>query len=98
MVDFMRESGRMTEQQLDDMVDRIAILPGQLTAYDSGALEILALRTLAEAELGEAFDIRSFHDRVLENGTLPLTALREHIELWLKSESARIAAEAVVDD
>lgn len=93
-MDFMRESGRMTEKQLDDMVDRIAILPGQLTAYDSGALEIVALRALAESELGDAFDIRTFHDRVLENGTLPLTALREHVESWLESETARLAAEA----
>jgi uncharacterized protein (DUF885 family) len=92
-IEFMGEAGRMTEKQLDDMVDRIAILPGQLTAYDSGGLEIVALRALAEAELGEAFDIRSFHDRILENGTLPLTALRRHIESWINNEQARIAAE-----
>lgn len=91
---FMRESGRMTETQLNDMVDRIAILPGQLTAYDSGGLEIMALRALAEAELGEGFDIRAFHDAVLENGTLPLTVLREHVESWVAEEKARIAAAA----
>jgi len=91
-MDFMRESGRMTEQQLDDMVDRIAILPGQLTAYDSGGLEILALRSLAETEMGENFDIRAFHDTVLENGTLPLTVLRQQVERWIEAEKARIAA------
>ena len=98
--EFMGESGRMTEKQLDDMVDRIAILPGQLTAYDSGGLEIMALRALAEAELGESFDIRVFHDRVLENGTLPLTALRVHIERWIGREQALMAAEleAVEED
>ena len=83
----------MTEQQLDDMVDRIAILPGQLTAYDSGGLEIFALRSLAEDTLGEAFDLRAFHDAVLENGTLPLTALRQHLEYWIESEQSRIVAE-----
>jgi uncharacterized protein (DUF885 family) len=67
-------------------VDRIAILPGQLTAYDSGGLEILALRRQAEAALGERFDIREFHDRVLENGTIPLKQLRTHIENWLTDE------------
>ena len=70
------------------MVDRIAILPGQLTAYDSGGLEILALRREAEEALGDRFDIRAFHDRVLENGTIPLAQLRAHIEQWIEEESA----------
>ena len=82
-IDFMMESGRFPESMGDEMVDRIAILPGQLTAYDSGGLEILALRRQAEAALGDAFDIREFHDRVLENGTVPLPALRAHIERWI---------------
>jgi uncharacterized protein (DUF885 family) len=86
-VAFMRESGRLTDNELEEMVDRIAVLPGQLTAYDTGGLEILALRELAEARLGEAFDIREFHDRLLENGTLPLTLLREHMERWLDGKS-----------
>ncbi|MDX1555961.1 MAG: DUF885 domain-containing protein [Xanthomonadales bacterium] len=92
-IEFMAESGRMSDKQLNDMVDRIAILPGQLTAYDSGGLEIMALRALAERELGEAFDIRRFHDALLQNGTLPLTALRQHMERWIASEHARIVAE-----
>jgi uncharacterized protein (DUF885 family) len=86
-VAFMRESGRLTDNELEEMVDRIAVLPGQLTAYDTGGLEILALRELAEARLGEAFDIREFHDRLLENGTLPLSHLRAHIEDWLETRS-----------
>jgi uncharacterized protein (DUF885 family) len=65
------------------MVDRIAILPGQLTAYDSGGLEIFALRREAEAALGDDFDIREFHDRILEHGTIPLGDLRRHIQAWL---------------
>ena len=65
------------------MVDRIAILPGQLTAYDSGGLEIVALRRQAEKVLGDNFDIRAFHDCVLEDGTIPLTQLRAHVEAWI---------------
>ena len=84
-IDFMMESGRFPESMGDDMVDRIAILPGQLTAYDSGGLEILALRRQAEEALGEHFDIREFHDRVLENGTIPLGYLRQHVEAWIAS-------------
>jgi len=59
-----------------------------LTAYDSGGLEILALRKQAEDAMGDDFDIREFHDRILENGTIPLVQLRAHIEAWIaKSEN-----------
>jgi uncharacterized protein (DUF885 family) len=90
-MDFMNETGRFPESIADDMVDRIAIIPGQLTSYDSGGLEIFALRRQAEEALGEEFDIREFHDRVLENGSIPLGALREHIEAWIagKEEAMR---------
>ena len=57
-INFMMESGRFSESMGDEMVDRIAILPGQLTAYDSGGLEILALCAMAEEAMGEDFDIR----------------------------------------
>ncbi len=82
-IEFMLESGRFPATFGDQMVDRIAILPGQLTAYDSGGLEILTLRKLAEDTLGSNFDIREFHDKVLENGTIPLAQLRTHIEAWI---------------
>lgn len=85
-IEFMMVSGRFPETMGDEMVDRIAILPGQLTAYDSGGLEILALRRQAEEQLGEDFDIREFHDRILENGTIPLPALRAHVERWIASK------------
>jgi uncharacterized protein (DUF885 family) len=88
-VAFMLETGRFPPEQGDSMVDRIAILPGQLTAYDAGGLEILALRREAEIALGEEFDLRQFHDRVLEHGTIPLGALRHHIENWIAAERER---------
>ena len=87
-IEFMMESGRFPETMGDDLVDRIAILPGQLTAYDSGGLEIVALRRQAAEALGDDFDIREFHDRVLENGTIPLPALRAHIERWIEQRRA----------
>ncbi len=87
-IEFMMESGRFPESMGDEMVDRIAILPGQLTAYDSGGLEILALRKMAEDAMGDDFDIREFHDRVLENGTIPLLQLRAHIEAWIEDYRA----------
>jgi len=90
---FMAEAGRMSNRELDDTVDRIAVLPGQLTSYDSGGLEILALRRLAEERLGENFDIKEFHDQLLKNGTAPLTLLRAHIEAWLEKVSPRSGRE-----
>ena len=87
-IEFMMAAGRFPETMGDQMVDRIAILPGQLTAYDSGGLEILALRRQAEEALGDDFDIREFHDRILENGMIPLPALRTHIERWIAQQSA----------
>ena len=84
VIDFMVESGRFSAQEADDAVDRFAIMPGQLTSYDSGGLEIMALRREAEAALGPGFDIREFHQRVLENGTVPLTALRADLEAWIE--------------
>jgi len=87
-IDFMMESGRFPESMGDEMVDRIAILPGQLTAYDSGGLEILALRKMAEEAMGDDFDIREFHQRILENGTIPLPQLRDHLEAWIEEYQA----------
>lgn len=88
-IEFMMESGRFPETMGDQMVDRIAILPGQLTAYDSGGLEILALRKMAEDAMGKDFDVRQFHQKILENGTIPLLQLRAHVAAWVEDYEAR---------
>lgn len=80
---FLKESGRQTDETARDLLDRIAVIPGQLTAYDTGGLEIFALRRQAEERLGDRFDIKEFHERVLENGAAPLGALRAHVEKWI---------------
>lgn len=86
---FVIESGRFDDKTADELLDRIAVIPGQLTAYDTGGLEILALRNEAMKRLGARFDIQAFHDRVLENGAAPLGALREHVEEWIAAEQQR---------
>jgi uncharacterized protein (DUF885 family) len=83
---FLIESGRFNADGAEGAIDRIAAMPGQLTAYDTGALEIMALRREAEQRLGSRFDIREFHDRILENGVLPLAVLRAHVEKWIARE------------
>jgi uncharacterized protein (DUF885 family) len=65
-------------------VDRYISVPGQASAYMLGNLEIRALRSEAERRLGDRFDIREFHDRVLEDGSLPLPALRVKLLAWME--------------
>jgi uncharacterized protein (DUF885 family) len=67
------------EQKIVPEVDRYIIMPGQATAYMVGALEIERLRADAQQRLGSSFDLRRFHDAVLEDGSLPLPMLREKI-------------------
>lgn len=88
VVDFFCESGRFCGSEGDDLVDRMAVLPGQLTAYDSGGLEIMALRRQAEEALGERFDLAGFHEVVLGSGTVPLVALRANVEAWIAAQRA----------
>jgi uncharacterized protein (DUF885 family) len=83
---FMADSGRFTPEESAAVVDRIAMWPGQLTAYDTGALEFFALREQAEQALGNRFDIREFHDILLESGTVTLPMLREQVRAWLESK------------
>ena len=88
-IDYLVATGRFSLQESEDLVDRMAVWPGQLTAYDSGGLEIMALRAEAEKELGPRFDIRDFHRAVLELGVVPLGALREHVRSWIAAEKAQ---------
>jgi uncharacterized protein (DUF885 family) len=67
-------------------VDRYIAWPAQACAYMIGYLEITRLRDEAKQKLGSRFDLRRFHDRVLENGSVPLPVLRRKIEAWIASE------------
>lgn len=86
---FAIESGRFNENSAEVLLDRLAVIPGQLTAYDTGGLEIASLRDEAVRRLGARFDIQAFHDRVLENGAAPLGALRRHVEEWIAEEETK---------
>jgi len=86
---YVLESGRFTPQDAKDLADRVAMWPGQLTAYDSGGLYIMALRREAEQALGPKFDLKRFHTVVLGSGVVPLAKLRENVEAWIAAERAR---------
>jgi uncharacterized protein (DUF885 family) len=82
-VDYMRANTLWSPDDIEAEVDRYIVWPGQATAYMLGTLEIVRLRAEAEEALGDRFDIRAFHDRVLEDGNVPLPLLEEKIEHWL---------------
>jgi uncharacterized protein (DUF885 family) len=84
-VEYMLTHTPISRDDVESEVDRYIANPGQATAYMVGRLEIDRLRRAAEVQLGQDFDIREFHDRVLESGSVPLPLLRAHIEAWLDS-------------
>ena len=63
-------------------------MPSQATAYKVGMLKILQLRDKAKKSLGDKFDIRQFHEVVLDNGSVPLDVLEELVDRWIKSKQA----------
>jgi uncharacterized protein (DUF885 family) len=73
---FMKSLHLASDEEIASEVDRYVIWPGQATAYMTGALEIERLRAETQSRLGSAFDLRRFHDAVLEDGSVPLPMLR----------------------
>lgn len=88
-IDYMLQHTAENRQSVENEIDRYIIWPGQATAYMIGNLEIRSLREMAQRELGPRFDIRAFHDRVLEDGTVTLPMLRDKITRWVAAEKAR---------
>jgi len=83
-VDYMMNNTGWAPIDIQNDIDRYISWPGQANAYMLGMLEIRRLRTLAESELGERFDIREFHDRVLENGSVTLPMLEKAVMAWIE--------------
>jgi uncharacterized protein (DUF885 family) len=86
-IDYMQENTAKTEQDIAVEVDRYIVMPGQALAYKIGELAIKELRAKAESMLGPAFDIRKFHNAILDNGPLPLTLLNKQIEEWITAQT-----------
>jgi uncharacterized protein (DUF885 family) len=86
-IDYMLAHTTEAKDDAAAEIDRYIIYPGQATAYMLGMLEIQQARVGAEQKLGPTFDIKGFHDRVLEDGAVPLTFLTEKIRKWVASQS-----------
>jgi uncharacterized protein (DUF885 family) len=71
--------------------DRYIAWPGQALAYKIGQLTIHKLRDEAKSQLGAKFDIKAFHDEILNGGSMPLDLLQERVEGWIKSQAPRTA-------
>ena len=87
-IEYMITNTGMTEDEVTREIERYAVWPGQATAYKTGQLAILDLRTMAEAQLGDRFDLRAFHELVLMNGAMPLSLLREQVEAWTEAQAS----------
>lgn len=83
-VDYMVDNTGLSPGFVQAQVMRYISLPGQATAYMVGKLEIMRIREKAAAALGEDFDLRQFHNVVLQNGSMPLSTLEEVIDSWIE--------------
>ncbi len=84
MVDYFRAHTSEDEPDIQAEVDRYIVLPAQALTYKLGELEMVRLRDRAREALGSGFDLRAFHDRLLNGGALPLDVLKERVEAWIR--------------
>ncbi len=93
-IDYMAENSGLSMNNVVSEVDRYISWPGQALAYKTGELKIRELRARAETQLGRQFDIRQFHDKVLENGALPLSILESIIDAWIATSLKQSSSES----
>src|SRR6202140_1861108 len=88
MIDFFHEHTSDDEPDLQAETDRYIAVPGQALAYKFAQLEILKLREVAKNELGTRYDIRAFHDEILNGGALPLDVLDVRVIAWIADQKS----------
>jgi uncharacterized protein (DUF885 family) len=89
VVEFFRKSGAVDEPTIQSETDRYIAWPGQALSYKLGQLKIRELRERAKKELGPKFDLRSFHDEMLNGGTLPLDLLEARTAKWIAEQKGK---------
>jgi uncharacterized protein (DUF885 family) len=87
-IHYMVENAGINEGFAAAEVDRYIVTPGQALGYKIGELKIKELRAKAQAALGDKFDIRHFHNALLDDGPLPLTLLEKRIDEWIAAQAA----------
>ena len=86
MVDYFHEHSALDETNIQSEVDRYIAWPAQALGYKMGQLKILELRDRAKAALGAKFDLKAFHDEVLDSGALPLDVLEKRADAWIAAQ------------
>jgi uncharacterized protein (DUF885 family) len=89
VVDFFRKSGAVDEPTIQSETDRYIAWPAQALSYKLGQLKFRELRERARKELGPKFDIRKFHDEMLDGGTLPLDLLEARTDKWIALQKSK---------
>lgn len=85
-IQYSLENEAESEEGITAEIERYMATPGQALSYKVGQLKIRELRTKAENQLGDAFDIKEFHNQVLNSGSLALILLEEKVEGWIVSQ------------
>ncbi len=88
VVDFFRRSGAVDEPTIQSETDRYIAWPAQALSYKLGQLKIRELRDRAQRELGAKFDIRKFHDEIIDGGALPLDVLDARTSRWIQAQKS----------
>ena len=89
VVEFFRKSGAVDEPTIQTETDRYISWPAQALSYKLGQLKFRELRNRAQKELGSKFDIRTFHDEMLNGGTLPLDLLEARTDKWIARQKSK---------
>jgi len=89
VVEFFRKSGAVDEPTIQSETDRYIAWPAQALSYKLGQLKFRELRERARMELGAKFDIRTFHDEMINGGTLPLDLLEARTDQWIAEQKSR---------
>jgi uncharacterized protein (DUF885 family) len=89
VVEFFRKSGAVDEPTIQSETDRYIAWPAQALSYKLGQLKFRELRERAQKELGPKFDLRTFHDEMLDGGTLPLDLLEARTDKWIAEQKSK---------
>jgi len=89
MVDYFHDHSAVDETDVQAEVDRYIAYPSQAMGYKVGQLKLLELRAKAQQALGDRFDLRAFHDQVLDSGALPLDYLEQRIDGWIAQQKTQ---------